>query len=211
MIDALGWLVANGDVVAARFVEHAELSGAAIGVALAIALPVGIVVVRNPALEWWVLGALGVAYTVPSLALFVMLVPWLGLGADTALVALVLYAQVILVRAVVTGLHDVPATVIEAADGMGMSRAQRLLTVELPLAAPVIASGTRVAAVTVIGIGTVAALVKAGGLGELLFEGVRTYNYDKIIVGAAAVALLALVVNVGFGRIERALRRWAGD
>jgi len=209
-VSALRWLADNPALVAVRLAEHAALSAVAVAVALAIALPLGIALVRAPRLATWVQGGLGIAYAIPSLALFVLLVPWLGLGADTALVALVLYAQTSLVRAVVAGLREVPAPVLEAADGMGMSPGQRLLAVELPLAAPIVASGARVATVTAIGIGTVAALVKAGGLGELLFEGVRTYHHGKIAAGALAAALLALAANVALGRVERAMRRWAG-
>ena len=201
----LGWGLANPDVVWEHFLEHLWLTAMTLGIAGLIALPLGILVARRRWLDVPVLGALGVIYTVPSLAFFVLLVPWLGLGRDTALVALVAYAQVILVRNVVAGLRGVDPAVVEAARGMGMSFWQRLMLVEMPLAAPVMLAGVRVATVSVIAIATVAALVRAGGLGELLFVGVATSHRGKILAGAVAVSVLAL----GFNVVIRWVEGWA--
>ncbi len=202
--NALGWGLANPEVILEHTLEHLWLTAMTLLIAGAIALPLGIAVVRMRmrGLDVLVLGALGVVYTIPSLAFFVLLVPWLGLGRDTALVALVAYAQVVLVRNVVAGLRGVDASVIEAARGMGMSGFERLWHVELPLAAPVMLAGARVATVSVIAIGTVAALIRAGGLGELLFVGVATSHRGKIVAGAVAVSVLALGFNVGFRWLE---------
>jgi osmoprotectant transport system permease protein len=142
-----------------------------------------------------VLAVLGVIYTIPSLALLVLLIPLTGLSPWTAIIALVAYAQLLLVRNTLAGLSTVDPAIVEAARGMGMSDRQRLVRVELPLASPVILAGVRLAAIAVIGIGTVAAFISAGGLGVLLFEGVRTSNYDKIVAGAIAVSLLAIGIN----------------
>jgi osmoprotectant transport system permease protein len=152
-----------------------------------------------------VLAFFGVLYTVPSLALLVLLIPFTGLSATTAIVALVIYAELVLVRNTLAGLQGVDARTVEAATGMGMNGWQRLWRVELPLASPVILAGIRIAAVATIGIATIAAFVNAGGLGVLLFEGVRTSNYEKIVAGALAVSLLAIALNWGLRLYERRL------
>jgi len=154
--------------------------------------------VRGP-----LLGVLGMIYTIPSLALFVLLIPLMGLGFGPALTALVAYAQVILVRNVTVGLLGVDAGVLEAATGVGMTGWQRLWRVELPLALPVILAGVRVAVLAIIGIGTVAAFINAGGLGTLLFMGVAQSHPDKIIAGALAVSALALTANALIRTVER--------
>jgi osmoprotectant transport system permease protein len=148
-----------------------------------------------------------VLYTIPSLSLLVLLIPISGLSTTTAIVALVVYAQLILVRNTLTGLVGVDARIVEAATGMGMSAMQRLWRVELPLASPVILAGVRIATVSTIGIATIAAFINAGGLGVLLFEGVRTSNYDKIVAGAFAVSVLAISANWGLRAVELQLER----
>jgi osmoprotectant transport system permease protein len=149
-----------------------------------------------------VLGVLGVLYTIPSLSLLVLLIPLLRLGYWPALVTLVAYAQLVLVRSVVVGISGVDPSVTEAARGMGMSGWQRLAQVELPLALPVMLAGLRVATLSTIAIATVAAFVNAGGLGTLLFDGVRSSNGDKIVAGALAVSLLAVAANLLLRRAE---------
>lgn len=201
----LGWGLANPEIVVAHTLEHLWLTAVTMALATAIALPLGVAAARIRGFDALVLGALGVVYTIPSLAFFVLLVPWLGLGRDTALVALVAYAQIILVRNVVAGLRGVDPAVVEAARGMGMSGLERLWRVELPLALPVMLAGARVATVSVIGIAMVAALIRAGGLGELLFTGVATSHRGKIVAGAVAVSALALGFNLGLRWLERRL------
>jgi osmoprotectant transport system permease protein len=144
-------------------------------------------------------------YTVPSLALLVLLlmIPSIGLGSDNATIVLVLYAQVILVRNVVVGLNGVDRDIVEAAEGMGMSAWQRLIRIEMPLALPVIIAGIRIAAVTIIGIATVAALVNAGGLGRLLFDGISRSNDEMIVAGAIGAGTLAALVNSLLRLLER--------
>jgi osmoprotectant transport system permease protein len=150
-----------------------------------------------------VLGALGVIYTIPSLSLFVLLIPLFGLGAVPAVIALVAYAQLVLVRNVVVGLTGIDPAVVEAARGMGMSGWQRFAQVELPLTLPLLLAGARVATLSIIGIGTIAAFINAGGLGQLLFEGVATGNRDKIVAGALAVSALAIGANALLRLLER--------
>lgn len=195
------------DRVWALFVEHLELTALTLALALLIAIPIGLLLARRPRWQAPILSLLSVLYTIPSLALFVLLIPLLGLGLDTGVTALVIYAQVVLVRNIVTGLEGVPASVIEAARGMGMSDRQILFRIELPLALPVILAGLRVATLSTIGIGAIAALVDAGGLGRLLFDGISQNNPDKIVAGALAVSFLAILSN---GLIRLAEKRAAG-
>lgn len=203
------YLLENPDVVWQRFVEHLALSGAALLIALLIALPLGLVIARTPWLRGPVLGVLGVIYTIPSLSLFVLLIPFMGLGFRPAVTALVAYAQIVLVRNVLLGLTSVEPAVVEAARGMGMNGWQRLVRVELPLALPLILAGVRVAALSIIAIATVAAYINAGGLGRLLFEGVTTNNPQKIIAGALAVSALAIGANLVLSLFERRATRAA--
>ena len=148
----------------------------------------------------------------PRLALLVLLIPFVGLGLDNAVIVLVIYAQVILVRNIVAGLTSVERAVIEAAQGMGMSGWQQLVQVELPLALPIILAGVRIATVTIVGIGAVAALINAGGLGRLLFDGVATSHEQKIIAGSLAAATLAGLANGLLHLLERrAARAIHGD
>lgn len=166
-----------------------------LGVALLIAVPLGVLLARMPRLRGPVLGVLSIIYTIPSLALLVLLLPFTRLGPQTAIIALVAYAQIVLVRNTLLGMTGIDPAIIEAARGMGMTSWQRLLRVELPLALPLILAGVRIATLSIIGIGTIAALINAGGLGTLLFQGVSSGQRAKIVAGSIAVALLALVAN----------------
>ncbi|MFO7169090.1 MAG: ABC transporter permease [Chloroflexota bacterium] len=203
------YLLENPDVVAQRFGEHLALTLTALSIAVLIALPLGLLIARTPSLRGPVLGVLGIIYTIPSLSLLVLLIPLMGLGFWPAVTALVAYAQIILVRNVLIGLTGVEPAVSEAARGMGMSAWQRLVRVELPLALPLIIAGVRVAALAIIGIGTIAAYINAGGLGRLLFEGVTTGNPQKIVAGALAVSALAVGVNLLLWLAERRAARAA--
>lgn len=205
----MSYLLENPDVVWQRLGEHLALTGAALLIAVAIALPLGLLVSRVAWLRGPVLGVLGVIYTIPSLSLFVLLIPIMGLGFRPAVTALVAYAQIVLVRNVLLGITGIEPAVVEAARGMGMSGWQRLARVELPLALPLILAGVRVATLSIIGIGTVAAYINAGGLGRLLFEGVTTSNPQKIVAGALAVSLLAIGANLLLGLLERRAARAA--
>lgn len=195
----------NGPRMAELFGQHLYLTLVSLGLAALIGLPLGVLLHRMRPLRGPLLGLFSVLYTVPSLSLLVLLIPLTGLSATTAIIALVIYAQLVLVRNTLAGLEGVDAATVEAAKGMGMSNWQRLWRVELPLASPVILAGVRVASVSTIGIAAIAALINAGGLGVLLFEGVRTSNYDKIVAGAVAISLLAFGINWGVRLVERRL------
>jgi len=197
------YLFSNSGLVLGLFGEHLRMAAIALMIALIIALPLGWLLARVIWLRGPVLGVLGVIYTIPSLSLFVLLIPVLGLGLRPAIVALVAYAQIVLVRNILIGLVGIDPAIIEAAKGMGMNGWQRFSQVEFPLALPLILAGTRVATLSIIGIGTVAAFINGGGLGRLLFDGVTTGNRGKIVAGSIAITILALGANMILRFFER--------
>jgi osmoprotectant transport system permease protein len=203
------YLVVHRGEVALLLAQHLELTAAALVIAFAIALPLGVLAARSPRARGPVLGLLSAIYTVPSLALFALLIPLLGLGFPTALVALVAYAQVILVRNITAGLRGVPQASRDAALGLGMTPWQSFLRVELPQASPVIVGGVRIATVTVIALANLAAWINAGGLGVLLFAGLRNDDPAKIVAGSLASALLAICADLALRLLERRLARRA--
>lgn len=188
--------------------QHLLLSLSSVLIGLVIALVLGIVCARRPKLYSVILTITGIIFVIPSLALFALLIPLLGLGFKPALVGLSSYCLLILLRNVVTGLRGVPAEVLDAANGMGYSRWQRLIRIELPLALPLIVSGIRIALVTVIGIATVAAFIDGGGLGTIILMGIDQSYPEKILVGGILTALLATFFDLVLGRAEKAMVRW---
>ena len=201
------YLIAHPDIVARALGQHVWLSAASLALALAFAIPLGILAARSPGLRTTLFGALGVIYTIPSLALFALLIPPLGLGFKTALVALAAYAQMILVRNIAAGINSVDRNVLEAARGMGMSAWQVFWRVERPLAMPVALGGLRIAAVSIIGIANVAAWIDAGGLGTLVLGGIQGDYPDKAVAGALVSAALAISVDALLRSLERRYRR----
>jgi len=186
--------------------DHLILVLVAMGIAIAIGIPVGILLTRRAPLRGWVLGFANVMQTVPSLALFGFLIPIPligGIGKRTAIVALVLYALLPLLRNTMTGILGVDVAVRESAVAMGMTGRQMLWQVELPLAAPMIMAGIRVATVTTIGTATIAAAIGGGGLGEFIFRGIASVDTTLILAGAIPAALMALISDGGLGWIEK--------
>jgi osmoprotectant transport system permease protein len=188
--------------------QHLTLCLSSVGIGCIIALVLGIVCARRPKLYAFVLTVTGLIFVIPSLALFTLLIPFLGLGMKPAIVGLSSYTLLILLRNVVTGLRGVPSEVLDAADGMGYSAWQRLVRIELPLALPLIVAGIRIAVVTVIGIATVAAFIDAGGLGTIILMGIDQSYTEKILVGGLLTALLATFFDLVLSSTEKALRRW---
>jgi osmoprotectant transport system permease protein len=204
------FLLRNRGEVLERTAEHIGLVAAAMAIALAIGLPLGVALVRRRTLQRWVLAVANVVQTIPSLALFGFLipVPWIGgVGASTAIVALALYALLPILRNTCTGIAGVDPAVIESARGMGMTPRQVLWQVQLPLAAPVMLAGIRVATVISIGVTTIAAAIGAGGLGVFIFRGVAMVNNQVILAGAIPAALLAVVADLGLGVLQRSLAK----
>lgn len=195
--------------IAGETARHLLLVLVPVGVACAIGIPLGIALTRRPAWKRTVLGAVSVVQTIPSLALFGLLIPlpWIGgIGVRTAMVALTLYSLLPVLRNTVTGIEGVDAAVREAGRGMGMTDRQLLLRVELPLAAAVILAGVRLATVVGIGLATIAAAVGAGGLGVLIFRGVAMLDNTTILAGALPAAALALGADTLLGALEKRLR-----
>ncbi|HEX5613844.1 MAG TPA: ABC transporter permease [Acidimicrobiia bacterium] len=203
------WVDRNRDVIWDRTVDHLRLTVTAVVIGFVVALALAALSLRFRRLYGPITWVAGVLYTIPSLALFGLLIPLTGLGFRTALIALVSYTLLILVRNIVEGVDAVPDAVKEAADGMGFTRGRRFVLVELALATPAIVAGLRVASVTVVGLVTVTALVGEGGLGVLILDGLRRLFPTPIVVGTALSVVLALVLDVVFLVIERLLTPWA--
>lgn len=186
----------NLDTILELTLEHLYLAISALGIALLIALPLGWLLFQNKRISNLVMGIFGIVYTVPSIALMILLIPLLGLNEKTVITALILYSQVILLRNILTGLYGIPASTIEAAKGMGFSTWQIAWKIQFPLALPVILAGIRIAAVVVVAIATIGAKFGAGGLGTLLFDGIaQAGRTDKIWVGAITVGLVAFLFS----------------
>jgi osmoprotectant transport system permease protein len=204
------FLLRNRSEVFERSIEHLGLVGASMAISLCVGLPLGVALVRRTKLQRWVIGAANVVQTIPSLALFGFLipVPWIGgVGASTAIVALSLYALLPILQNTVTGIAGVDPAVIESARGMGMTPRQVLWQVQLPLAAPVLLAGVRVATVLCIGVTTIAAAIGAGGLGVFIFRGVAMVNNQVILAGAIPAACLAIAADLGLGFFQRSIAR----
>jgi osmoprotectant transport system permease protein len=191
--------------------EHIVLVLTSVGIATAVAVPLGIVLTRRTAWQGPVLAAANVVQTIPSLALFGLLIPMplFGIGTRTALFALTLYALLPILRNTVTGIAGIDPALREAAVGMGMTGMQLLRRVELPLAASVILAGIRVATVIGVGLATIAAPIGAGGLGTLIFSGVASLDNRRILGGAVPAAVMALVADALLGAVERRFARWS--
>jgi len=198
------YLFNDFDRVWPRLVEHVILSAEALFFAILIALPLGLLLSRVSRLATPVLIVLGIIYTIPSLAFFVFLVPFTGIGAKPAIIALTAYALVVLVRNTMVAFNGVDPMVKEAARGMGMSGLQSLWRIEIPLALPLIVAGLRIAALSTISLATIAAWISAGGLGQLLKDGIN--NTSKLFAGIIAVAAIAIVTDILFRLLERTVK-----
>jgi osmoprotectant transport system permease protein len=185
--------------------QHLRLVGLTILIAMAIALPGAVLLARRPVARRWALGFTNIAQTVPSLALFGFLLPFIGIGERTAILALSLYALLPILRNTLTGILGVDPAVRESALAMGMTDRQILWQVELPLAVPSIVAGLRIATVTTIGTATIAAFIGAGGLGVFLVRGISMMDKPALLAGALPAAAMALVADEGLEWIERKL------
>ncbi|CAA9431852.1 MAG: ABC transporter, permease protein (cluster 13, osmolytes) [uncultured Rubrobacteraceae bacterium] len=207
-----GWVSNNiTDEILPALIGHIYLSFVSVAIALLISLPIGILVSRYRKVYPPVTFITGLLFSIPSLALFALLVsvPGLGLGSTTVIIALVSYSLLVLIRNVVAGIDSVPEETRDAARGMGLTNRQILFRVELPLALPVIVAGIRIATVTIIGIATIGAYISGGGLGELIFTGISRNFPTRVIVGAVLATLLAVLADLTLLAVERYLRPWA--
>lgn len=204
------WIVRNLDDIAFRLWQHFSLAGIALVVGFLISFTLALIIHRQRRLYGPFAGIAGTLYTIPSLALFAVLVPVTGLSILTAEIALVSYTLLIYLRNIMAGLDGVPSDVREAAVGMGYSRWQSLWRVELPLALPSIVAGARIAAVTTIGLVTVAGIVGQGGLGRLIIDdGLRRFFPTPLYVGALLSVAMALLADVLLLLVQRRLTPWA--
>jgi osmoprotectant transport system permease protein len=203
------WLLGNWGQVLVALYEHVVIVAVTLVIASLISLIVGIWAARNDRVLRWALAASGVLYTVPTLAFLAMLIPIVGLGRANAIICMVAFSLMILIRNVAIGIRGVDADVVDAARGMGLTARQILLRIELPLAAPVIVAGLRIATVTVVSVAVVAAYVNAGGLGTLIFNGISNDHTPKIWTGALTACALAIAADTLLARLEGRLRRRA--
>jgi osmoprotectant transport system permease protein len=202
------WLAAHASLFWHDTAEHAELSVVPVVMGLATALPLGALAVRRPQLAPFILGSATVAYSVPALALFAVLIDITGLSSWTVVLPLWLYSLSILVHGVVDGLHNVPEAVLQAADAMGFSRGRRMWSVELPVALPVVMGALRVATVSSISLVAVGALIGDGALGQLFLDGYQVGFVTEILAGLVLIAALALVFDACLLVAQRVLTPW---
>ena len=204
------YLQANADTVYSRLVEHVGFTAETIVLATAVGVPFAVLAYWVRPLTGPILASAGVLYTIPSLALFAFIAPFVGTGRLTVLIGLVLYALLIIIRNTLTGLNQVPGDVKEAASAMGYGRWARLFRVELPLALPGMLTGIRLATVSTVALVTVGVLIGRGGLGQLIVDGFRNNFYKaEITVGAILCVALALVLDLILVGVTRLLTPWS--
>jgi osmoprotectant transport system permease protein len=209
-VNPFGYLLGNAEEVFRLTLEHLFLVGVSMTLALAIGFPLGVALTRREGLRRPVLMFANLMQTIPSVALFGFLIgiPFIGLGMRNAIVALLLYALLPIIRNTYTGITGVDPAIREAAIGMGMTDWQLLRRIEIPLAMGVIFAGVRVAAVISVGLATLAGLIGAGGLGTFIFRGVSMVNSQVILAGAIPAAVMALAADFVLGRAERFFGRY---
>jgi osmoprotectant transport system permease protein len=204
------WLLNNWDQVLVALYQHIVISATSIGIAFVLSLVIGIWAARHDQVFAWAIAISGFLYTIPTLAFLALLIPVVGLGRANAIICMVAFSLMILIRNVATGIREVPEDVVEAGRGMGMSNLEILTRIELPLALPVIVAGLRIATVTVISVAVVAAYVNAGGLGTLIFNGISNDHAPKIWTGALTACALAVAADFGLSRLEGVVRHRTG-
>jgi osmoprotectant transport system permease protein len=201
------WFWRNWDQVLLGLYEHVVISLSALLISFVLAFAIGLWAARRESVFQAALAVSGFLYTIPTLAFLALLIPVVGLGKTNAIIVMVCFSLLILIRNIATGIRGAPAEVVDAARGMGMSGTQILWRVEMPLALPVIVAGLRIAAVTVISVSVVAAYVGAGGLGTLIFNGIASDHAPKIWAGALTACALAVAVDLSLAALERRLLR----
>jgi osmoprotectant transport system permease protein len=203
------YLTSRADVLTDALVQHVWITVVSVVIGLVVALPLALLARRYPKAEGSVVGVTTAIYTIPSLALFSLLVPVSGLSAATVITGLALYSLTILVRNIVEGLHAIPPDVIEAAQGMGYGARRLLLTVELPLALPSLMAGLRIAMVSTVALTTVGAIVSYGGLGNLLLQAVNTQFKPQVFTASVLCVLLAFAFDFLILGAQRLVTPWA--
>lgn len=205
------WLNSHSDIIANYFVQHVLITALAVTIGFMLAFPLSLAAVRWPRLYAPLLNVTGVMFTIPSLALFVLLIPFTGLGLDTSLIGLTMYTLLILVRNTVEGLRGVPREVRESAEAMGYTRLRQLFRVELPLALPVIIAGLRIATVTTIGLTTLVSLIGQDNLGRLFVDGFALLFPTPIYAGLVLSIVLAFSADVVLVGAQRLITPWSRE
>ena len=203
----INYLFQHHDRLLTALTEHLQIVGLALFYSIILASVITLLIMSRKTISQIVVTMLGAAYSIPSLALFAILIPVLGIGRNTAVVVLVLYNQFLLVRNFLAGFEAIDQALIEAATGMGMPPFTLLWKIKLPLAFPVIMAGIHLAVISTIGIATIAATINAGGIGVILFDGLRTINMSKIMWGTILSAGLAIVANLLLNGIQYLVNR----
>jgi osmoprotectant transport system permease protein len=203
------WLLNNWDQLFEALGQHIVIALTSLAIAFVISLVVGIWAARSEGVFRAAIAVTGILYTIPTLAFLALLIPIVGLGRTNAIICMVAFSLMIMIRNVAVGIRGVPAEVVDAGRGMGMTGFDVLTRIELPLAAPVIVAGLRIASVTVISVAVVAAYVNAGGLGTLIFNGISNDHAPKIWTGALTACALAVAADLSLARLEHWLRRRA--
>jgi osmoprotectant transport system permease protein len=206
----IDWVLDNLDEIGQRLGEHVVMVVVSVAIGFVVSFGLAMLARRLPRLYGPIIGVTGTLYAIPSLALFVLLIPITGLTLTTGIVALALYTLLILVRNIVTALDGVPADVIESASGMGYAPAQRFWRVELPIALPIIVAGVRIATVTTIGLVAITTFIGLGGLGYLIINsGIRRFFPTSIYVGVLLCVALAVLADLLLIWVQRRLTPWA--
>lgn len=201
-MELLNYVQNNFGKIMLLIIEHLQITGTAVISAIVIGVPVGILITRYKKLANPILAIANIFQTIPSLAFFGLLIPFLGIGKKTAILVLFLYALLPIIKNTYTGINEVSPSLIDAGRGMGMTNFQILRMVELPQSLAVIMAGVRIATVINIGTTTIAAYIGAGGLGELIFIGIQVYRNEMILAGAIPAALLATLADKLLGYVE---------
>ena len=202
------YLTSRSELIVDATVQHVVLTVVSVGIGLLLALPLGVLAFRYRRARSWVLGTSTALYTIPSLAMFSLLLPVTGLTATTVVVGLVLYSLTILVRNVLAGLQAVPAEVVESATGTGYGRRSLLLRVQLPLALPALFAGVRIATVSTVALTTVGAILGNGGLGNLIYSGLRTQFQAEVLTATVLVVALAVLADLALLGVQRVVTPW---
>ncbi len=201
----MAWIKDNISLIITKTIEHTVISLIALAIGILIAVPLGILVCKNKRLSQIVLSIASVLQTLPSLALLAIMVPFFGVGKLPAIIALVIYSLLPILRNTILGMESVDKDLLDASKGMGLSYTQILKRVQIPLAIPIIMSGISLSAVYLVAWTTIASYIGAGGLGDLIFMGLSNYNFGAILGGSIPVTLLALLFDLVIGRLEKVL------
>ncbi len=199
----IDYIIENKDQIISLCIEHIELTALALAIAIMIGVPIGILISYKRKLNKPVLAITSITQAIPSMALLGFMIPFLGIGTIPAVVVVVLYSLLPIIKNTYTGITNIEESTIEAATGIGLTKSQILTKIQIPQALPIIMAGVRISSVSAVGLMTMAAFIGGGGLGYLIFSGIRTVNNYQILAGAIPACILALIVDYFFGAIEK--------